>query len=272
MFKKQNLHTHSTFDDGKNPLEETIQVALNKGFDSIGFSGHAYMYYSENYSMSVAGTEEYRKQVLELKKKYADRIKIYLGLEFDMFSNTPQDGYEYMIGAMHYLKMGDEFVGVDRPKEHYEKIIKEYFGGDGMALAKEYYRQIADYPKYAKIDILAHFDLVTKNYERANFFDYESKEYMSAAIEALETLRKDIDFFEVNTGVIVRGYRKTPYPMLSIVKEMKRLGYGAVITSDCHDANYLDAYFDEAAELLKAGGYTEKYILTDNGFAAVPIE
>ena len=271
MYQKQNLHTHSTFDDGKNPLEETVQKALDKGFDSLGFSGHAYMYYSENYSMSVAGTEEYKKEVLRLKEEYADRIKIFLGLEFDMYSDTPQDGYEYMIGAMHYRKMGDQFIGVDRPKEHYERIIREYFGGDGMNLVKEYYRQIADYPKYAKIDILAHYDLVTKNVERATFFDYESKDYMSAAVGALETLKKDIDFFEVNTGVIVRGYRTTPYPMLSIVKEMKRLGYGAVITSDCHDADYLDAYFDEAAELLKAGGYKEKYILTDKGFVAVPL-
>ena len=68
MYQKQNLHTHSTFDDGKNPLEETVQKALDKGFDSLGFSGHAYMYYSENYSMSVAGTEEYKKEVLRLKE------------------------------------------------------------------------------------------------------------------------------------------------------------------------------------------------------------
>ena len=48
MSYKQNLHTHSTFDDGKNTIEETVLSAIEKGFDSIGFSGHAYMYYSEN--------------------------------------------------------------------------------------------------------------------------------------------------------------------------------------------------------------------------------
>lgn len=271
MDYKQNLHTHSTFDDGKNTLEEMINAAIEKGFDSLGFSGHAYMYYSEPYSMSVAGTEEYKKQVLQLREKYADRIKIFLGLEFDMYSDTPQEGYEYMIGACHYIKMGDDFVAVDRPKEHYEKIIAEYFGGDGMKLVKEYYRQVAEYPKYAKIDILAHFDLITKNVEKANFFDYNSKEYLNSAIESLEALKKDVDFFEVNTGVIARGYKSTPYPMLPLVKEMKRLGYGAIIASDCHNAKDLDAYFDVARDLLIEGGYKEKYILTDDGFKAIAI-
>lgn len=270
MSYKQNLHTHSIFDDGKNTIEEMVLSAIDKGFDSIGFSGHAYMYYSENYSMSVAGTEEFKKEVIRIKNKYSDIIKVYLGLEFDMFSNTPQEGYEYMLGSCHYLKIGEEFIGVDRPKEYYDKIIPEYFGGDGMKLAKEYYRQVAEYPKYAKIDILSHFDLVTRNIEKANYFDTDSKEYMSYVTESLETLRKDVNLFEVNTGVIVKGYKKTPYPLLPVIKEMKRLGFGAVITSDCHDARFLDAYFDDAKELLKAAGYKEKYILTNDGF--VPVE
>lgn len=268
---KQNLHTHSTFDDGKNTPEETIKMALEKGFDSIGFSGHAYMYYSEKYSMSKLGTIEFKNEILRLKEKYNNIIDIYLGLEFDMFSDTPHDGYDYMLGSCHYIKIGDEFVGVDRPKDHYEKIIKEYFGSNGMGLVKEYYKQIAEYPKYAKIDILSHYDLITRNIEQANFFDYTSKEYMNYAIEALETLRKDIPFFEVNTGVIVKGYKSTPYPLLPIIKEMKRLDFGAIITSDCHDANYLDAYFDDARELLKSAGFNEKYILTKNGFTAVEL-
>lgn len=271
MLNKQNLHTHSTYDDGKNPLEETINMAIEKGFDSLGFSGHAYMYYSEKYSMSVLGTEKYKKEVLELKEKYKDKIKIYLGLEFDMYSDTPQTGYDYMLGSCHYLKMGNEYIGVDRPKEHYEEIIPKYFDGDGMKLAKEYYSQLSEITKYCKIDVLAHFDIITKNIDRANFFDYNSKEYMSYVIDALSTLRKDVDLFEVNTGGIVRGYRKTPYPLLSVIKEMKKLGYGAIITSDCHDARYLDAYFDDAKELLMEAGYKEKYILTDSGFKAVEL-
>ena len=60
-----------------------------------------------------------------------------------------------------------------------------------------------------------------------------------------------IPFFEVNTGAISRGYRSAPYPTVPIIKELKRLGFGVVITSDCHDRNYVDCHFNETAELLK---------------------
>ena len=58
---------------------------------------------------------------------------------------------------------------------------------------------------------------------------------------------------------------------MTIIKELKRLGFGAVITSDCHDKTKLDYKFNEAAELLKSCGFKEKYILTDQGFAAVSL-
>ena len=37
---KRNLHTHSTFCDGKNTPEEMVRAAIAKGFDAIGFSSH----------------------------------------------------------------------------------------------------------------------------------------------------------------------------------------------------------------------------------------
>ena len=268
----QNLHTHTSFDHGADTPEEIVKKAISKGFDSIGFSGHAYIYYSDNtFSMSPSRTIAYKNEIERLKIEYKDKIKIFLGLEFDMYSDTPQDGYDYLIGSCHYIKIGDEFVNVDHDEAYYKVIIDKYFGGDGMKFAKEYYRQVAMLPQFAKIDILAHFDLITKNIDRADFFDYNSKEYLYYATEALETLYKDVKVFEVNTGGVVRGYRKTPYPMLNIIKEMKRIGFDAVITSDCHNADHLDSGFDSAAELLKEAGYTEKCILTDNGFEKIKL-
>ena len=94
---------------------------------------------------------------------------------------------------------------------------------------------------------------------------------LSAALEAAHALAGKIPFFEVNTGAIARGYRTTPYPSLFLMKELKRLGFGAVISSDCHDRRYLDCAFDAAAESVRACGFTERYILTASGFTAVAL-
>ena len=64
----QNLHTHSTYCDGKDSIEGMIQSAIAQGFQSVGFSGHSYMYYAPDHSMSLAGTEDYIQEVHAMKE------------------------------------------------------------------------------------------------------------------------------------------------------------------------------------------------------------
>ena len=267
----QNLHTHTSYCDGADSPEEIIIEAINKGFESIGFSGHSYAEYSSFFVKKGDKTEEYKKAVLNLKERYKERIKIYLGLEVDMYSNPDMKGYDYLIGSVHYLKCGEEYVGFDKGDRDVEYIINRYFDGDGMKYAKAYYKTLAQLPQYGNFDIIGHFDLITKHSDKRKFFDTTSKEYINVAIDAAEALEGKIPFFELNTGAIARGYRKSPYPSMTLIKELKRLGFGVVITSDCHNKTMLDYKFDEAAELLKSCGFKEKYVLTDCGFTAVSL-
>lgn len=267
----QNLHTHTTFCDGKDTPEEMIHHALKKGFGSIGFSGHSYMYYSPTFSLSMQNPQGYKDEITTLKEKYKDQIDIFLGLEYDMYSDIPHDGYDYLIGAVHYLKVNGEFVPFDRSAEFVQDVINTHFGGDGLAFAKEYYKELATLSDYGNFDIIGHIDIITKNIEIIPFFDMYSKEYINAAVEAMEALQGKIPFFEMNTGAISRGYRTTPYPTIPLLKELKRLGFGAIISSDCHDGTYLDHGFDTCREMLKEAGFGEKYILTNDGFKAVAL-
>lgn len=267
----QNLHTHTCYCDGADTPEEIILTAIDKGFSAIGFSGHSYMDFSTMFRKLGDRTEEYKVEVKRLKEKYKDIIKVYLGLEVEMYAVPDLSDYEYLIGSAHYFVIDGQHVGFDRGEKEVEDVINKYFGGNGMEYAKAYYKILAELPELAKFDIIGHFDLITKHSDNREFFDTNSKEYINAAFEAIEALSGKIPFFEVNTGAIARGYRKTAYPMPEILKELKRRGFGAVITSDCHDRNKLDYKFDDAAELLRSCGFKEKYILTDNGFVAVEL-
>ena len=88
---------------------------------------------------------------------------------------------------------------------------------------------------------------------------------------AIQTLKGQIPFFEVNTGAISRGYRTTPYPQMEFLRAFKDSGFGAVITSDCHDRNFIDCYYEEAEELLRAAGFRSKWMLTQEGFKEVAL-
>jgi histidinol-phosphatase (PHP family) len=268
---KQNLHTHSTFCDGKNTPEEVVLGALEKGFDSIGFSSHSTTYGMISRGEPPTDLDGYKKEISRLKKKYNDKIKIYCGLEVDDSYKSDVTGFDYLLGSTHYLPFDDKFEGFDsRTPEQIQSLLDRRFNGNGLEFAKAYYHRLANLPSYAKFDIVAHFDLVVKHVENLPFVDIESKEYLALAFEAIEALKGKIPLFEVNVGGIVRGYRKSPYPYLSIVKELKRQGFGAVITTDCHNLDFLDTNMDKGVMLLKEAGFKEKFVLTDNGF--IPIE
>lgn len=263
----QNLHTHTTYCDGKDTPEEMVVAAYEKGFQSIGFSTHTYCMDQPIFSQTL---DEYRKEIAALKKKYADMIEVYCGLECEMRVDIDMSGYDYLIGAVHYFQIGNEFVGFDRPAQKVRTIIERYFAGDGMAYAKAYYQELSKLSEYGNFDIIGHFDLITKHCESEQFFDENSKEYQNLAIEAAEQLAGKIPYFEVNTGAMARRYRTTPYPQSFLLKELKRLGFGAIISSDCHDSKCLDCGYQEAAEILRQCGFKERFILTKDGFA--PIE
>lgn len=271
MEKKQNLHIHTTYADGKDRPEEIIKVAIKRGFHSIGFSEHSYMYFSKwPYQMTEEQATVYKNEIRHLESKYKGQIDVFCGMELEFYSDVKTEDYDYLIGSVHYLDFDGEILGFDRGLEETIDYVNSNFGGDGMKFAQKYYETICRLPERG-VDIIGHFDLLTKNNEKGGFIDVTSKEYLDLGYEAIHSLKGKIPFFEVNTGAISRGYRTTPYPQTEFLKEFQRLGFGVVITSDCHDKSFIDCHFKEARELISQAGFKTRWILTDNGFAEVEL-
>jgi len=268
----QNLHTHGTLCDGKYEYEDTVKKAIERGFESIGFSGHSYTPFDTTYCMTPEKTDIYKKRITELKEKYKDSIDIFCGIEFDMYSTDDLTDYEYTIGSVHYIKNGDVFLEIDpsRP-ESLKKIADTYYGGDTFLLAKAYFETVAQLPQYINCDIVGHFDLISKHCEKSNIIDTDSPDYKKCALESVTAVAQKLKVFEINVGAIARGYRFTPYPAPFILKRIKELGCSIVLSSDCHDPNFLDDNFDLGIELAKSCGFDELLVLTRNGFRGMKI-
>ncbi len=265
----QNLHTHTTYCDGKDTPEQMVLAAIKAGFGSIGFSEHAPT--RSPMSPTEEKLAEYRREVRALCEQYKGQIDIFCGLEFDTESQTPLDEYDYVIGSMHYLHKDGARCSVDGSVEQVRNAIDDHYGGCGMEFALDYFKNLCTLPAFGKFDIVGHFDLVSKNCERADFFDVNDPAYIRAGLAAIDAIAGKIPFFEVNTGAISRGYRTTPYPAPIFLRAFRERGFGAVISSDCHDARNLRCGFGDAAALLRACGFTERYILTKGGFEAIPL-
>ena len=271
MGYKQNLHTHCVYCDGKDTPEEMVLAAIERGFDSLGFSSHSYLEILKDFALTEDSAVQYKKEIRSLQDKYKDQIAIYCGLELDY--NTPMDtsGYDYIIGSVHYMQKDGHDLFVDWDTEKLKYNIENVFNGDSMEYVRYYYSEVAKLANCKNVDILAHFDLVTKFCERVDYFDRYSEEYLHTAVRSIDALSGSIPFFEVNCGAISRGYRTEPYPSEQLLSEFRKRDWGVVITTDCHNKDYLDHWYEKAKVYLAKNGFTHHHVLTQNGFQKIPL-
>ena len=249
---RRDYHVHTTYCDGRDTPEAMVQAALNKGMTAIGFSGHAYQPFDGDFCMSPEDTEAYRREIALLKERYRGRIEILCGVEQDYFSPMPTDGYDYVIGSVHYLYRDGVYLCMDQSEEEFCRCAAQYFGGDYMAMAQEYFRLEADVVRKTGAHIIGHFDLFTKYNEGGRLFDENDPRYVAAWKEAVDALIPFGKPFEINTGAITRGYRTVPYPAAPIREYIRQQGGRFILSSDSHRADTLCFGFDRFEEFTKS--------------------
>ncbi len=268
----QNLHTHTVFCDGRDTPEEMVRAALAQGLDSIGFSGHSNTPFDHSYCMTTEQTAQYRREIERLKEAYAGRIDVLCGLERDLFSDAAPDEWDYIIGSVHYLRWGNRYIDFDLDTASVRTIVAEEFGGDGLAFARAYYETVCGLAEQERVDIVGHFDILTKTCEQTpGLIPWESDAYRKLALEALHTVAARHPVFEINTGAIARGYRTTPYPAPFLLKELRALGGQIVLTADCHNSRFLLTHRQVACELAKSCGFHEMLVLREGRFQPIAL-
>lgn len=258
-----NLHTHTVFSDGKGTVRENIDAAIRCGFVSLGISDHSYTVY-DDCCMKLGAEAEYLAHLDECTKEYEGKIRIFRGLELDGESTVEREKYDYIIGSVHVLKIGDEYCPIDLSEAAQRQIIDRHFGGNEVRFAKAYFDRVAEHIEACKPDIVGHFDLLTKY----DSFDEDDAGYRRAATDALHKTMKFCRRFEVNTGAMSRRHKSSAYPADFILREILESGCTVILSSDSHSPQYIDYAFDETADRLRKIGFKSIDRLTDKGFVA----
>ncbi len=287
-----NLHTHTTFSDGKHSMEENVLSAIEKNMLSLGFSDHSYTGCDTSYCATQASYAEYLQTIQQLKQKYAEQIVLYAGLELDYYSvmsqipviskslggekldNTYVDRtalgfsmdeiqkYDYLIASVHYIIKDGICYPIDHSPEQQIDCIQNAFGGDIFAMAQFYYDILCEHVEMIQPAYVGHFDVLTK----FSLMPEDDPRYIEIARNALRRILKTCPYIEVNTGAIARGWRKTPYPADYLLKTLLEEGGKPVLGSDSHDKNNLVFGFDETVDLLKQIGFEHIYVFNGHGF------
>lgn len=271
-----DLHVHTEYCDGLSTIEETVAEANRKHMESIGFSSHSFMPFDTSYCMTPEKETEYAKKVVSVSQSNTDGVKIYLGLERDFYSPNQLralGGYnlDYVIGSVHYIRVGGEYIPVDESECISKKAVDENFSGNANAYVRKYYETVSQLAQRNDVDIIGHFDIVTK-FNRANkFFDEDSKIYKESALEALHCFKGKDKIIEMNTGAVSRGYRDKPYPSEFILKEANSIGIRFILSSDSHNCRNLCFGFGECEQMLRSLGVKSVVVLKDNVFCEIGI-
>lgn len=138
-----NYHTHTWRCNHASGTEESyVEAALDRGMKVLGFSDHTpYFFPGDYYSgfrMRPEQLADYCATVLALRKKYAGKIEIPLGLELEYYpAFLPQllpflrdHGVEYLLLGQHFV--GNEITDIGN-HDHYsgtptfsEEILRRY--------------------------------------------------------------------------------------------------------------------------------------------------
>lgn len=298
-----SYHVHTQFCDGKNTAEEMVLAAIRAGFDSLGFSSHGHVAKVPNtnadhlamadgdtlytdrtktkvklygyspkspvlYGMKEESIELYRAEVLRLAEAYKDKMNIFLGIEQDSFARLEHipKGARYVIGSVHYVEKNGSYISVDYSADVLSRGVGDLFGGDYLAYAEAYYKEVERVYDKTLCDIVGHIDLLTKFNEKAPLIDESHPRYRNAALSAAEALARRGLIFEINTGAISRGLRTTPYPTEEILRVIRESGGRITYSSDCHKAEFIDCAFEDAVALAKKCGFKGFMKLSDKGF------
>lgn len=252
----ENFHTHSTFCDGKSKPEDIVLSAIDKGFHTLGFSGHGYT--PHELTSCMTDLEGYIAEISRLKEKYRDRIKIHLGIEEDSLSPVDRCRFDYIIGSSHCFLKDGVYYPIDLSFDHFKRCL-DVFNYDITELAEAYYSAFCSYIKQRRPDIIGHFDLITKYDELDNLRLLSNDRYNMIAEKYLLEATKYGCIFEVNTGAISRGLRTSVYPSENLLHLLKKHDAHITISSDSHHKDTLDFYFEETRRYLYDIGFREIY-------------
>lgn len=250
---KTNYHTHTTWCDGRDTPERMVEAALARGFDEIGFSSHARLPDVVEGNLTPESAPAYAAEIRALAAKYADRIRVWLGVEADYIpgDTAPERARyahlspDYLIGSIHWVVAPDGgHVPVDHEPELLVAGIRDHFGGDVRAYLRAYFAQNRDMVAKFDFDVMGHPDLVRKFNGRLRYFDETSDWYLDELRVTADAIAASGKIVEVNTGGISRGWMEDAYPSPAFRALLRARGVRFVLSSDAHFADGIDCAFD----------------------------
>lgn len=249
-----HLHTHHS-GDSDTPMEEMILQGIRQGLTTMCFTEHNDFEFpdspEDSGSVFLLNTDSYLYELIQLKEKYADRIRILFGVELGLQPQIMRQNavyaksydFDFIIGSSHICHGKDPYYPDFYKGRSEEEAYREYFES-----------LLENIRKFSNFDVYGHLDYVVR-YGPNRDKNYTFKKYRDILEAILETLIQNGKGIEINTGGLKYGLKEL-HPCTALLKRYRELG-GEIITlgSDSHNTTDIAAHFKRAGEVLLECGY-----------------
>jgi histidinol-phosphatase (PHP family) len=268
---KANYHSHTFYCDGSEHPEKYIKEAIRKKLFAYGYSSHAPVNFKTDWNIKKEDFHKYISDVKEIKRKYANDIEVYLGLEIDYIPDIAgKDKYlnasadlDYFIGSVHFV---DSFTdgtpwNIDTSKTLFDKGLKEIFSNDFRKAVEKFYAITREMIEKDNPTIVGHLDKIKMFASKGRDFHENESWYIHAVYDTLRVIKKWGPLVEINTRGIYRYQQTDLYPSTWIIEMMKEMNIPMVLNSDAHRPDEITGGFDYALNELKKAGVNELFIM-----------
>lgn len=277
MYRITNYHTHCTFCDGKNTVEENINKAKALGLSALGFSSHMALPFALDCHVAMQNAASYFDTIRVLKEKESATIEILAGVEAEYISGitSPDKALykqfkpDYIIGAVHYIVCDVQkkhplpyLFSVDAKTEAVQQGLDRLFHGDGKKAVQTYFALQRDMIQNCDFNIIAHPDVIRKRNGVLHFFDETDGWYRRELKATARVIAQSGKVTEINTGGMTRAGMTNPYPSADFLQLLRAYDAPVMLNSDSHQAQHLCAHFEDGLSAALAAGYRELWYLS----------
>ncbi|QQE10465.1 histidinol-phosphatase [Planctomycetota bacterium] len=256
-------HTHTTLcKHADGSISDYADHAIARNLAGLTVTCHNPL--PDNLSIAVRMREdqlpEYLKLVADAKAKYANKLDVLTGMEFDfapefipyLQNQIESTKFDYCLGSIH-------------PQTDY--YMDRYHSDDPFENQKIYFDMIAKVAESKLFDCVSHPDLI-KIFTKKHW-NYEAIE--PVIIDMLDRVAVTNVAMELNTSGEIKSFPEFN-PSTRILEKMFKRSIPVVIGSDSHTPKRVADRWEKALNTLASVGYTEINYFKNRERIAVPIQ
>ncbi|KAF2489109.1 histidinol-phosphatase [Lophium mytilinum] len=256
----------------KNTLEEVVQTAIARGFQSYALTEHMHrekedFYPEEESDYTEEGlvqlTDAFYAEAVRLRETYTGQIALPVAFETEWIrpstlglirSLVAKHPYDFLIGSVHHVHT----VPIDFDKATYQKA-REIAGGTDERLFEDYFDSQYEMLQALQPAIVGHFDLIRLMSDEPNAGLRRFEGVWTKALRNLEYIISYDGVLELNSAALRKGLDE-PYPCLEVCEKFLRMGGRFSMSDDSHGVEQIGTNYRRLLHFIQKASIPDIHI------------